>query len=398
MHVPDLPGGSVADRLKAARKLKGVSQLQLAQRTNFSHSLVKKVEQGTKPPSAAFVAGAARALGLKVATLYGTREQEVLDEPSQQSVGIAELRSALDAYDDPQPEGEPLTLAAIEARLDAVSGKVLALRNTDVLSELPNLLHHLYVLADRPGHEGELARAALHDAYRMSATAAGRFRQGDLAAIASERHVQLAPRTGDPLREAISDNHRSTRHLQHGDYRAGLRLLDRARQHLGTGTKDRAVAVQLDLRSAILAARAGDTAEADGYLSEARAFVKEFQPPAVPYYGIDASSTNIVVHWCAAPVENYNGTEAVRRASTVTVSDPRRPERVGHHHIDMARAWMLHGDRSRTMDELNAARKVAPNVTRHHPSVTETVLALAAAERRTTDSLAGFAQWAGIQL
>ncbi|PKW00238.1 transcriptional regulator with XRE-family HTH domain [Amycolatopsis echigonensis] len=398
MHVPDLPGGSVADRLQAARKLKGLSQLQLAQRMNFSTSLVKKVEQGTKPPSAAFVAGAARVLGVKVATLYGTRENEVLDEPSQQSTGIADLRSALDAYDDPRPEGDSLTLDAVTARLAAASDRVLALRHAEVLSELPNLLHHLYVLAAEPGHAGELARAALHDAYRMSATVAGRFRQADLAAIASERHVQLAPRTGDSLRIAISAYHRSTRYLQHGDYRNGLRLLDRARAHVGAGSTDRAVAIQLDLRAAILAARAGDPAEADDYLGEARAFADEFAPPAVPYYGVDASATNIVVHWCATPVENYNGTEAVRRASTVTVADPRRPERVGHHHIDMARAWMLHGDRGKTLDELNAARRVAPNATRHHPSVTETVRALATAERRTTDSLAGFAQWAGIRL
>ncbi|MBB4685616.1 helix-turn-helix domain-containing protein [Amycolatopsis jiangsuensis] len=398
MHAPDLPGDSVADRLKAARKLKGVTQLQLAQRANFSASLVKKVEQGSKPPSAAFVAGAARVLGIRVATLYGTRTSEVLDEPSRESAGVAELRSALDAYDDPRPEGNPLTLDAITARLAVISEKAQALRNADMLAELPNLLHHLYVLVGQPGRAGELARAALHDAYRMSATAAGQFRQADIAAIASERHIQLAPATGDPLRVAISAYHRSTRCLQHGDYRNGLRLLDRARQHVADGPDDRAVAIQLDLRSAVLAARAGDTTEADGYLSEARAFSEEFAPPAAPYYNVDASSTNIVVHWCAAPVENYNGAEAVRRASTVTVVDPRRPERVGHHHIDMARAWMLHGDRGRTLDELNAARRVAPNVTRHHPSVAETVHALAMSERRTTDSLAGFAQWAGIQL
>ncbi|MFF0148910.1 transcriptional regulator with XRE-family HTH domain [Amycolatopsis sulphurea] len=356
MQAPDLPeGGSVADRLKAARKLKGMSQLQLARHTNFSASLVRKVEQGSKPPSAAFVASAARVLGIKVATLYGARENEVLDEPSPLSAGIAELRTALDAYDDPQPEGDALSLGAVEFRVSVISDKVLALRNTDVLSELPNLLHHLYVLADQPGHAGELARAVLHDAYRLSATVAGRFRQTDLAAIASERHIHLAPRTGDPLRGVLSDHHRSTRYLQHGEYRAGLRMLDRARRHLGTGAKDRGVAIQLNLRSAILAARAGDPAEADGYLSEARAFADEFAPPAVPYYNLDASATNIVVHWCAAPVENYNGTEAVRRASSVTVLDSRRPERVGHHHIDMARAWMLHGDRGRTLDELNEA-------------------------------------------
>src|SRR5438445_134492 len=82
-------------------------------------------------------------------------------------------------------------------------------------------------------------------------------------------------------------------------------LPGRARQHVATGAADRAVAVQLDLRSSILAARAGDGAEADGYLDEARAIVEEFRPPAVPYYGVDASATNITVHWCAAPVEHY---------------------------------------------------------------------------------------------
>lgn len=398
MHGLDLPGTSVADRVKAVRKQRGLSQVQLAQRMNFSHSLVKKVEQGTKPPSAAFVAGAARVLGVKVSTLYGVRDDEVLDEPSRQSAGMAELRAALDAYDDPQPEGDPLTLDAATARLATASKQVLGQKHVEVLGELPNLLHHLYVLADESGRAGELGRSALHDAYRMSATVAGRFRQADLAAVASERHIQLASRTGDPLRIAVSAYHRSSQHLQHGNYRIGLRRLGRARTHVGTGPADRAVAIQLDLRSAILAARAGDPAEADEYLAEARAFAKEFRPPAFPYYAVDASMTNIVVHWCARPVENYDGSEALRRASTVVVDDPRRPERVGHHHIDMARAWMLHGDRKRTLGELNAARAVAPNATRYHPSVVETVRALVKTERRTSESLAGFARWAGIHL
>lgn len=394
----DLRGTSVAGRLKEARILQGISQLQLAQRMNFSHSLVKKVEQGSRPPSAAFVAGAARVLGIKESTLYGVRDDEVLDEPSRQSAGIAELRAALDAYDDPQPEGDLLTLDTATARLAAASGKVLSQDHVEVLEELPNLLHHLYVLAGATGRAGELGRSALHDAYRVSANVAGHFRQADLAAISSERHIQLAPRTGEPLRIAISAYHRSSRYLQYGDYRGGLRQLERAREHLGSGAADRAVSIQLDLRAAILAARAGDPAEADEYLAEARAFADEFQPAPVPYYGVDASLTNIVVHWCARPVENYDGDEAVRRASTVAVDDPRRPERVGHHHIDMARAWTLNCDRGRTLAELNAARKVAPSMTRHHPSVAETVRALAKSERQTNESLAEFARWAGIRL
>lgn len=389
---------NVGRRVRTARKLVGITQGQLARRASFSESLVKKVEGGSVPPSAAFVAGCAKALGIKVAKLYGTLDEEVVAQPSDDASAVAELRSALDAWDDPRPEGEPVTLDALVRRLDVVSEQVLGLDHADAAYSLARSFHHLYVRADDNGHAGELARSALHDAYRLAATVAGRLRQADLAAIASERHVQLAGHTGEPARIAISAFHRTTRHLQHGDYRAGLRILDRARQHVGTSSADRAVSVQLDLRAAILSARAGDQGEADGYLGRARAMSAEHALPAAPYFGIDASPTNIAVHWCATPVEGYDGTEAVRRARTTPVVDRTRPERVGHHHIDMARAWVLHGDREHALDELNAARQVAPRATRHHPSVRETVFALAARDRRATESLAEFARWAGLQI
>lgn len=398
MTIDESSPEGVGTRVKAARKLAGVTQQQLAARTHFSVSLIKKVEQGSVPPSAAFVGGAAQALGVKPASLYGLSEREVIQEPSSEAAGIAELRAALDAYDDPRPEGQPLTLAVINDRLAVAAQSILVLRHAEAARQLPNLFHHMYVLALQRGHAGEEVRATLHDAYRMAATVAGRFRQADLAAIASERHAQLAESTGDPLRVAISAYHRTTRYLQHGDYRGGLRLLERSRQHVASGPADRAITIQLDLRAAVLAARAGDAQEADDYLAEARGLSEQFDPPSTPYYGIDASRTNIVVHWCAAPVENYNGTEAVRRSQLVEVTDPQRPERVGHHHVDMARAWMLHGGRTEAIDHLNAARHVAPNTTRHHPSVRETVLALAAADRRATSSLSGYARWAGVRL
>ncbi|MEC3974006.1 hypothetical protein [Amycolatopsis sp. H20-H5] len=183
-----------------------------------------------------------------------------------------------------------------------------------------------------------------------------------------------------------------------GDFSAGLRLLDRARENVGSDTAGKAVMVQLDLCAAMLAARSGDVAQADGYLEEARSLSTEFRLPEAPYHGVDASMTNILAHWCAAPVENYDGTEAVRRAAEVEIADPHRPERVGHHHIDMARAWVLHGDRRHALKQLNLARRVAPNTTRHHPAVRETVLAMANADHRATDSLAGFARWAHIKV
>lgn len=245
------------------------------------------------------------------------------------------------------------------------------------------------MLAESPGHDGEKARAALHDAYRMAATIAGRFRQVDLAAVVSERHIRLAPTTGDPLRIAISAFHRSTRYLRLGDYTGGLRILDRAADHI---REPSAVATQLQLRNAVLSARAGRLDRADEHVAQARAMRR---PGQRSYYGIDASEVNIDVHWRALPVEAMDGTEAVRRGAQVRLAGD-KPERLGHHHIDQARAWLLHGDRQRCLDELDKARRVAPFNVRYHPSVHETVLALAAEDRRRTDSLAGFARWAGI--
>jgi transcriptional regulator with XRE-family HTH domain len=392
----DIP--NVGSRVRALRKLRGVTQQHLAERTHYSVSLIKKIEQGIVPPSSAFVAAAAASLGVRPSHLYGTDERDAADEPRAEHASAGELRAALDAWDDPRPEGDPLSLAQLERRVFELGHRAYGARSVNGVAPLAYLLHHLFVAAEQPGHDGELARGVLWDAYRIAASLAGRLRQLDLAAIASERHIQLAPATGDPLRVAVSAFHRSTRHLQFGDFPAGLRALDRARGYLDTTPAGRSVQVQLHLRSAVLAARSGDVAGADGFITEAHAIVTEHRPPSAAYLNIDASALNIAVHWCAAPVENYDGAEAIRRADQVHIEDRARPERVAHHHIDMARAWLLHGDRERVLENLNVARRILPEETRRHPSVRETVLVLAEADRRSTKSLANFARWAGIAL
>lgn len=381
----------VGERVANLRKLRGLTQVQLAARISYAVVTVKRVEQGQIPASAAFVGTVARALNVDPTYLYGIEDRTLVEESS--AVQLATLRAAVDAWDDPKPEGQLLSLTAINRRLDVIARKIVGTQYADAAEHLAPLLHHLYVLIEAPGTDGESARAALHDAYRLAATVAGRFRQADIAAVASERHIQLAPSTGDPLRVAISAFHRSSRYLSLGDYAGGLRVLERVQDHI---SKPSAVAAQVHLRNAVLAARAGKLDRADEFVAEARAMRRDDQPS---YRGIDASSLNVDVHWCALPVEALDGTEAVRRGARVRLDGRGTPERIGHHHIDQARAWVLHGgteSRQRCLDELNAARKVAPFNTRHHPAVHETVQALAASDRRKTDSLAGFARWAGI--
>jgi transcriptional regulator with XRE-family HTH domain len=130
----------VGDRLRRLRKLRGATQQQLAANTHFSVSLIKKVEQGSVPPSAAFVATVARALQVKPAYLYGTEERELAEQPQVEAAGIAELRAALDGFDDPRPAGGLLSLSEATRRVQKIAGDVYRLRYGDAARDLPELL------------------------------------------------------------------------------------------------------------------------------------------------------------------------------------------------------------------------------------------------------------------
>lgn len=389
---------SVAQRLRRLRKLRGHTQKFLADHAGVSISLLQKVEVGQVPPSPQFVAAVARTLQVTPGDLYGT-ETRVEDRAEAESAGIAELRRALDAFDDPQVDGDPIPLSFIDARLDVLAGQIVRLKYGDAATELAGILRHLYVHANGPDPDGLLAKAALWDAYRLTATVAGRFGQPDLAAVASERHISLAPLTGDPMRIAVSAFHRSTSPLRSGDYDAGLRILDRAGNEIDDSLEPASgVRVQLGLRAGILAARAGDQDASDHHLLEARRLIEEGDVMEIPYRGLDASETNLKAHWVGAAVESNNPELASRRASETVLEDSTRPERVGRFHVDLARAHLLNGERGKAIASLQAARKADPVNVRRHPQFRETVLALADQDRRTTDSLPELAAWAGIEL
>src|SRR6266498_3830116 len=225
-RMENTPG--VGARVARLRKLRGLTQAGLAARASFSTDTVKKVEQGRIPPSPSFVGTVARVLDVDPSYLYGTEDRNLVEESS--SIQLADLRAAVDAWDDPHPNGPLLSLVAIDRKLDAIARQVAGTKYADAAAGLVPLLHHLYVIAERTGRVGENGRAALHDAYRLTASVAGRFRQADVAAVVSERHIRLAEATGDPLRIAISAFHRSSRYLSLGDYRTGLRVLERVEE------------------------------------------------------------------------------------------------------------------------------------------------------------------------
>ncbi len=100
----------------------------------------------------------------------------------------------------------------------------------------------------------------------------------------------------------------------------------------------------------------------------------------------------------AIEMELGNHGKAVKLAREVRVPQGYPPDRIGHHYIDTARAQLWAGDRDGAMASLQRARRIAPQKTKYHPSVRETVAALVHASHHAPDNLIGYANWVGVQL
>jgi hypothetical protein len=154
------------------------------------------------------------------------------------------------------------------------------------------------------------------------------------------------------------------------------------------------------LRSAILAARAartrgpGNAQEAWAHIHAAR-LVADHIGADRNDYGLAFGPSNVAQHEVAVAVELEDGEEAVQRSRLVRLGPSVPAVRRGHHYIDLARGYVMAGDHTGGLRCLEQARRIAPQQTRHHPMVRETVLAIATA-RRGREELSLFASWLGL--
>lgn len=58
--------------------------------------------------------------------------------------------------------------------------------------------------------------------------------------------------------------------------------------------------------------------------------------------------------------------------------------RQGHHHMDLAHAWLWDGNRRKALVELERAETLAPQLVRNHPIARATLRQLVYAERQLT--------------
>ncbi|WP_440069138.1 helix-turn-helix domain-containing protein [Streptosporangium sp. OZ121] len=391
----------IGRRIAQARKLRGLTQQQLADRVPCSKSLIAQVERGHKPATQALVTAVARTLRIGLGELTGQpyRDPEARENRIHQC--IPEIRRALLAWDLPDEDVSPPSMERLRADVRRASVLGRQARYAQLGEMLPGLLEEL----TRAVHVSEGARrdelfGLLSEAYTGVTAIAYTLGYFDLRSSAMDRVAWAAQASQDRLRVARTQWQRSTLFLATATYDKGLMLLDRVRRDIGEdlgllAPAELSVYGAAHLRSAIFAARAADRQTAFDHIEHAREAARVLGGDA-NHYGLEFGPSNVIMHEVAVAVEMYDGGEAVRRARNATFPPTVAPVRLGHHYIDLARGWLYHGDRQKSLEMLLAARRVAPQQTRNHPMVRETVRMLVDLERRRPRNLSGFASWLGL--
>jgi len=396
---------SIGSRTAAIRKLKGMSGRHLADRAHISYSLLTKVETGKAPASPAFTAAVARALAVPVNDLTGQPYRRETRSDELAHAAVPELRREVASYTLPPADEDvpPRPLAELDAAVTFASEMRHRVNLTRLGEVLPPLLAELRAATFVARTDTERVQA-----YRLLAetwAAAGQFawKLGyiDLSSMITDRYEWAAAHSDDHLAVCIGDYMRAGELVGAGDWTGAERTIAYALRRLEADLGTAAPATwstwgNLHLKGALIAARSGDPDAAWDHHREAQA--------AADQTGVDRDDyrmcfgpTNVAIWGVGLAVELGDGTTAVERSQTLRIPATVQRERAGHHYIDLARGYLQHGDKQRSLQCLYTARKVAPQQTRYHPMVHETLYALARAERRSTDTLRSLATWVGLQ-
>jgi transcriptional regulator with XRE-family HTH domain len=394
----------VGARVAAIRKTRGWTARELARRARVSYSLLTKAETGAVPATPALIGAVARALGVDVTRITGQPYEEPGGAATLQAA-VAPLRRALFAYDlPPETDAGPRSPDELRAEVIAVSLLGRQARYLQLSQRLPGLLDELQVAIAAAGEpDRPVLYALLAEAYGGISGLAHQLGYADLRALTLDRIEWAARLSGDPLRVARTQWSRGASLLGAAAYDHGLALMERTRAEIGGDVADlderaRSVYGSLHLRSAVLAARAGRRHQSDAHLVEARDVAATVDAGA-NHYGMEFGSANVALHAVSAAVEMADGALALTRAREAERAGhlgSLPPVRVGHYYIEIARAWLYHGDSRRALGALQRARRVAPQQARCHPMVREAVRAIAHAEPRPSEELRSFAAWLGI--
>lgn len=381
-------------QVAAVRKLRHMTQRELARRANVSYSLVTKVESGHAPASPVFVAAVARALRVDPQRLTGQPFREIGSATAD--ADVLRVRRSLLAHDLPsEPVAPPRSLSELRGDVARAGELRRGCRFTRLAAMLPGLLDELgHVVTANPTNDGY---ALLAEAFYAAECLGSGLGYNDVYVLGVERVTWAAERAADPLWIGAARWGRAGTLMRDGAHAQGLWLLDAARDDIADHADPDALAVvgSLHLRSALLTSRSGRGDDTWAHLAEARSIAARVGDGNA--YELAFGPSNTTVTGVAVAVELADDSRALDLADAADAADTLSipAEREGHYYLDLARAHLMHGNRDTTLAMLQRGRRVAPEQLRYHPQAREVVLTLASAGRGN-DELGRYASWLGL--
>ncbi|MBB5933797.1 XRE family transcriptional regulator [Streptomyces zagrosensis] len=253
---------------------------------------------------------------------------------------------------------------------------------------LPALLRDLQVAADV---SQEADRREAHDmlasAYECAMQMLYKLGYGTDATLATERVVWSTAATGNPLRALSGHWYESGEFLAIGEHEEAGVIIDGALSELdrlSTSPEQISLKGAFHLKASLNHARASEPKPAERHLAEARELAETLGEDRNDFQ-LHFGPTNVAIWSVSLSVEMGRGQEAVRRATRVTPNLPTdyAKERRSHHCIDVGRAHHYNGQHAEALESFLHAERLAPQATRMHPAVHETMNVILTSRRRT---------------
>jgi transcriptional regulator with XRE-family HTH domain len=381
--------GDVGWRIAAARGRRGLTQQDLAQLAGVSLSLLKKIEQNSRPATDDVRRAITRGLGVDEDELFA----DLSGTPSKVHTAIPLIRRIVGSLDHPE-DGPIRPLDKLTQATATLVGYRVASQYGRLSEELPSVLSELARAAhSSSGTANERAGELLVQGLRAADGIAYKFGYLDLSAWIIERMRRTSEQLQNELVGAATAYVHTETFFATGDLAAAEHTLNQAASRISPPKSMAAAATyaSLHMRAAVVAARARKASSAIDHLAEARQSVARVREGV--YYGTACGSASVRIHEVAVAVELGDATGALRAAKDWAPPTDLPAERRSHFYIDLASAQLWAGHRDHCLTSLQAARQIAPQHVREHPRVKETVQTLLRLSRRPDAALVGFAGW-----
>lgn len=389
---------SIGKRVRRARLRLGMTQADLAAAIGRTQGWVSKVEKGAIELDRAGTIN-------QIAAALHCHPNDLIERPfvagkpseNQWQVSAAAILRELRRYDlTPVFDGTPRPSAQLWRETERLHRLRDAAANVAILKVLPDMLREARALAEvSVGHEREEAFAVYAIECKFAHTAAHTLGHPELIAMACERAAWSARLSGDPVMEAVADWMRVWDMWATADWDDALALSDKALRLVEDRYRaSEPLAVRawgaMHLRAAVSAARAGQRTEAEDRIRHAHVAAElmdgsRLKPP-FDRHSLTFSSGNVQVHAVSVQLEMGDHARALilnERADPSKVAALPASRR-GHHHMDLARAWLWDGNRDKALQALETAEKIAPQLVRNHPIARATLRKIVYAERSAT--------------